>query len=57
MAYLVLLRLQAKHIKLGAAWSIFAFKQRFTWEIGAQQIKRTTQQKTFKEIKKLKLSA
>jgi Transposase DDE domain len=57
MAYLVLLRLQAKHIKPGAAWSIFALKQRFAWEVGAQQIKRTTQQETLKEIKKLKLAA
>jgi hypothetical protein len=36
MAYLVLLRLQATHIKPGTAWSIFALKQRFAWEIGAQ---------------------
>ena len=57
MAYLVLLRLQATHIKPGTAWSIFALKQRFAWEIGAQQIKRTTQQQTLKEIKKLKLAA
>ena len=57
MAYLVLLRLQATHIKPGTAWSIFALKQRFAWEIGPQQIKRTTQQQTLKEIKKLKLAA
>jgi DDE family transposase len=57
MAYLVLLRLQAKHIKPGAAWSAFALKQRFAWEVGAQQINRTTQQETLKEIKKLKLAA
>jgi DDE family transposase len=57
MAYLVLLRLQATHIKPGTAWSIFALKQRFAWEIGVQQIKRTTQQQTLKEIKKLKLAA
>jgi hypothetical protein len=57
MAYLVGLCLQAKHIKLGAAWSIFTLKQKFAWDTGAQQIKRTTQQETLKEIKKLKLAA
>jgi hypothetical protein len=57
MAYLVLLCLQAKHIKSGTAWSIFALKQKFAWDIGAQQIKRTTQQQTLKEIKKMKLAA
>ena len=56
MAYLVLLRLQAKHVKPDAAWSIFVLKQRFAWDVGAQQIKRTTQQETMKEIKKLKLA-
>jgi hypothetical protein len=49
--------LQAKHIKPGAAWSIFALKQIFAWDVGAKQIKRTTQQETLKEIKKLKLAA
>jgi hypothetical protein len=57
MAYLVLLRLQAKHVEPDAAWSIFVLKQRFAWDVGAQQIKRTTQQETMKEIKKLKLAA
>jgi hypothetical protein len=57
MAYLVVLCLQAKHIKPGTAWSIFALKQKFAWDVGAQQIKRTTQQETMKEIKKLKLAA
>jgi hypothetical protein len=57
MAYLVLLCLQTKHIKPRAAWSIFALKQKFAWDVGAQQIKRTTQQETLKEIKKLKLAA
>ena len=57
MAYLVLLCLQTKHIKPRAAWSIFALKQKFAWEVGAQQIKRTTLQETLKEIKKLKLAA
>jgi hypothetical protein len=32
-------------------------KQKFAWEVGAQQIKRTTQQETMKKIKKLKLAA
>jgi hypothetical protein len=49
--------LQAKHIKPGAAWSIFALKQKFAWDVDAQQIKRTTQQQTLKEIKKMKLAA
>ena len=57
IAYLVLLRLQAKHIRPEAAWSVFALKQKFAWEVGAQQIKRTTQRETLKEIKKLKLAA
>ena len=57
MAYLVLLRLQAKHVEPDTAWSIFVLKQRFAWDVGAQQIKRTTQQETMKEIKKLKLAA
>jgi hypothetical protein len=46
MAYLVVLCLQAKHIKPGTAWSAFALKRKFAWDIGAQQIKRTTQQET-----------
>jgi hypothetical protein len=46
MAYLVSLCLQAKHVKPDAAWSIFVLKQRFAWDVGAQQIKRTTQQET-----------
>jgi hypothetical protein len=50
MAYLVMLCLQAKHIKLGTAWSIFALKQKFAWDVGAQQIKRTTQQETLKRL-------
>ena len=57
MAYLVLLHLQAKQVKLGTSWSVVALKQKFAWEVGAQQIKRTTQQETMKEIKKLKLAA
>jgi Transposase DDE domain len=57
IAYLVLLRLQAKHIRPEAAWSVFALKRKFAWEVGAQQIKRTTQRETLKEIKKLKLAA
>ena len=50
MAYLALLCLQAKHIKPGTAWSIFALKQKFAWDVGAQQIKRTTQQETLKNL-------
>jgi hypothetical protein len=57
MAYWVVRRLQAKHGKPDAAWSIFVLKQRFAWDVGAQQIRRTTQQETMKEIKKLKLAA
>jgi hypothetical protein len=41
----------------GTSWSAFALKQKFAWEVSAQQIKRTTQQETMKEIKKLKLAA
>jgi hypothetical protein len=57
MTYLVVLCLQTKHIKPGTAWSIFALKQKFAWNTSAQQIKRTTQQETLKEIKKLKRAA
>jgi hypothetical protein len=57
LAYRVVLGLQAKPIKPGAAWSLFALKQKFAWDVGAQPIKRTTQQETLKEIKKLKLAA
>jgi hypothetical protein len=49
--------LQAQQVKLETLWSTFAIKQNFAWEAGAQQIKRTTQQETLKEIKKLKLAA
>jgi hypothetical protein len=44
-------------VKPGTSWSAFALKQKFAWEVSAQQIKRTTQQETMKEIKKLKLAA
>jgi Transposase DDE domain len=57
LAYLVVLRLQAKHVKPEASWSVFALKQKFAWEVGAQQIKRTAQHEAMKEIKKLKLAA
>jgi hypothetical protein len=57
MAYLVVLCLQAKHIKPGTAWSVFALKQKFAWDVGAQQIKRTTQQETLKAIRNMKLAA
>jgi hypothetical protein len=50
MAYLVVLCLQAKPIKPGTAWSVFALKRKFAWDIGAQQIKRTTQQETLKSL-------
>jgi hypothetical protein len=57
MAYRVVLCLQAKHIKPETAWSIFALKQKFAWDVGAQQIKRTTQQETLKAIRNMKLAA
>jgi hypothetical protein len=57
MAYLALLRLQAKQVKPGTSWSVFALKQKFAWEVGAQQIQRTIQQETMKGIKKLKPAA
>jgi hypothetical protein len=57
MAYLVVLCLQAKHIKPGTAWSVFSLKQKFAWDVGAQQIKRTTQQETLKAIRNMKLAA
>jgi hypothetical protein len=53
----VLLHLQAKQVKPGTSWIVVALKQKLAWEVGAQQIKRTTQQETMKEIKKLKLAA
>jgi DDE family transposase len=57
MAYLVLLRFQAKPIKSGTSWSTFTFKQKFAWDIGARQIKRTAPQQALKEIRKLQLAA
>jgi hypothetical protein len=51
MAYLLLLRLQAKQIKPGSSWSAFTLKQQFAWEVGAQQLKRTARQEARKEVR------
>jgi hypothetical protein len=56
MAYLLLLRLRAKQIKPGSAWSAFTLKQRFAWEIGARQLRREARREAHKEVK-LQLAA
>jgi hypothetical protein len=56
MAYLLLLRLRAKHIKPGTSWSAFTLKQQFAWEMGARQLKRVARQEVRKEVK-LQLAA
>lgn len=53
MAYLLLLRLQASHIKPGTSWSAFTLKQRFAWEMGQRQLYRSVQQEARKEVKRL----
>ena len=50
MAYLLLLRVQAKHIKPGRSWSAFTLKQRFAWEVGTRQLKRAARQEARKEV-------
>jgi hypothetical protein len=52
MAYLLLLRLQAKQIKPGSSWSAFTLKQELAWEWGTTQLHRTIQQETRKEIRR-----
>lgn len=56
MAYLLLLRLRAKHIKPGTSWSAFTLKQQCAWEMGARQLKRVARQEVRKEVK-LQLAA
>jgi len=56
MAYLLLLRLQAKQIKPGTSWSAFTLKQRFAWEVGSRQLKRAARQEARKEVQ-LRLAA
>jgi hypothetical protein len=55
-AYWLLVRLRAKQIKPGSAWSAFTLKQRFAWEIGARQLKREARREAYKEVK-LQLAA
>jgi hypothetical protein len=55
-AYLLLLRLRANDIRPSQAWSAFALKQRFAWEVGARQLKRVARQEARKEIR-LQLAA
>jgi Transposase DDE domain len=52
MAYLLLLRLRAKQIKPGSAWSAFTLKQELAWEWGRLQLHRTIRQETRKEIRR-----
>ena len=51
MAYLLLLRLRAKHIKPSSSWSAFTLKQQFAWELGTRQLKRVARQEVRKEVK------
>ena len=52
MAYLLLLRLRAKHIKPGSSWSAFTLKQELAWEWGPRQLYRTVRQETRKEFRR-----
>jgi hypothetical protein len=52
MAYLLLLRVRAKHIKPGTSWSAFTLKQALAWEWGTTQLHRTIRQETRKEIRR-----
>jgi DDE superfamily endonuclease len=52
MAYLLLLRLRAKQIKPGSAWSAFTLKQELAWEWGTTQLHRTIRQETRKEMRR-----
>jgi hypothetical protein len=52
MAYLLLLRLQAKQIKPGSSWSAFTLKQELAWGWGTRQLHRTIRQETRKEIRR-----
>jgi hypothetical protein len=56
MAYLLWLRLRAKHLNPGTSWSAFTLKQQFAWEMGARQLKRVARQEVRKEVK-LQLAA
>ena len=51
MAYLLLLRLRAKQIKPGTAWSAFTLKQGLAWDWGARQVKRTARQEARREVR------
>ena len=52
MAYLVLLRLRAKQIKPGSAWSAFTLKQNLAWDWGARQLHRSAHQEAREEIRR-----
>jgi hypothetical protein len=51
MAYLLLLRLQAKQIKPGSSWSAFTLKQELAWDWGARQLHRRARQEARKEVR------
>jgi Transposase DDE domain len=51
MAYLLLLRLQAKQIKPGSSWSAFTLKQELAWDWGARQLHRSARQEARKEVR------
>jgi Transposase DDE domain len=51
MAYLLLLRLQAKQIKPGSSWSALTLKPQFAWKVGAQQLKRAVRREARKEVR------
>jgi Transposase DDE domain len=51
MAYLLLLRLRAKQIKPGTAWSAFTLKQGLAWDWGARQVKRAARQEARREVR------
>jgi hypothetical protein len=51
MAYLLLLRLQAKRIKPGSSWSAFTLKQELAWDWGTRQLHRRARQEARKEVR------
>jgi hypothetical protein len=41
MIYLMILKFRAQDIREQGLWSLFTFKQHFTWQLGQAQIERS----------------
>jgi hypothetical protein len=52
MAYLLLLRLQAKHIPADRPWSAFQLQRQFTWEVMQAQCERSARQRAWKWLQR-----